>query len=146
MTVYSQVSTFFSAFVRKLQLACSQNAVTTVTEFGKSRATYPLKNPTVVIGIREFSLPVSKGTTVGTNKSGTTAYNATATGDLALDIYIPKTSNGSDCYKIFDILIDAALDFSDVTVNEPYCKAPEYIRNAGAVVLKAGIKFSALFG
>ena len=113
-----------------------------VASFPKELTDFPVKKPTVSLGINKASLPFTECIFEGVDGGGRKYYGTTAIFDFALNICVPKTMAGIECYKAFDKIADVCLGLNEVTINNVYCGEIKYNRTMGALVLSAGISLS----
>lgn len=103
---------------------------------------FPIKKPTVAVTIKEVNLPYSEGMYIGTDEEYN-YYGITAECDVALNICVPKSMCGTDCYVAFNKVADSCLRIKDLIIKSLYCDKITYDRILGALVLGAGVKLSA---
>lgn len=113
-----------------------------VAEFPSELTDFPVKKPTASLGINKASLPFSECIFEGVNSSGKKYYGTTATFEFSLNVCVPKTMAGIECYKAFDKIADVCLGLNEVTITNVYCGEIKYNRTMGALVLSAGIDLS----
>lgn len=145
MTDYTTISKFYSSLIKNIQSAITKSGYRARAAFNSPRVDYPIEKPTVILSINNISLPIGKGTLRGTDKANTKYYGVIATGNIGINIYIPKTSNGSKCYETFDAVVNAILNYTSIEVTELHCGELSYNRSAGAVVMSGGVMFNASF-
>ena len=104
---------------------------------------FPIKRPTVSVGLKKANLPFSEGTFSGPDVNLNKYYGITLTASYELKICVPKTMSGEDCYKAFDEIADALLGCNDLYIINVYCADISYDRVMGALVLTAGVDLSA---
>ena len=99
--------------------------------------------PTVSVTIKNIDLPYSEGMYLGADFEDTKYYGITAECDIALNICVPKSMCGTDCYMAFNKVADSCLKIKDLIIKNLYCNEINYDRILGALVLSAGVKLSA---
>lgn len=104
---------------------------------------FPIKMPTVSVTIKNIELPYSEGMYLGADFEDTKYYGITAECDIALNICVPKSMCGTDCYMAFNKVADSCLKIKDLIIKNLYCNEINYDRILGALVLSAGVKLSA---
>ena len=104
---------------------------------------FPIKKPTVSVTIKSVELPYLEGMYLGVDTNNKTHYGITAECDIALNICVPKSMKGTDCYTAFNSVADSLLKMKDLLIKKVYCDVISYDRILGALVLKAGVKLSA---
>lgn len=114
-----------------------------VSEFPSSITDFPVKKPTASLGIKKADLPFSECIFEGVDTAGRKYYGVTATCELSLNICVPKTSAGINCYSAFDKIADVCLGLTSINITNIYCGEVKYNRMMGALVLSAGINLSA---
>ncbi len=113
-----------------------------VSEFPSEITDFPVKKPTASLGISKASLPFSECIFEGVDARNDKYYGTTATFEFSLNICVPKTMAGIECYKAFDKIADVCLGLNAVTITNVYCGDIKYNRTMGALVLSAGINLS----
>ena len=103
---------------------------------------FPIKKPTVSVTIKTINLPYSEGMFLGKNLENY-YYGVTAECDVALNICVPKSMSGIDCYEAFNKVADSCLNVKHMIIKSLYCEKITYDRILGALVLTAGVKLSA---
>lgn len=113
-----------------------------VASYPSELTDFPVKKPTASLGISNASLPFSECIFEGVDVMGNKYYGTTATFEFSLNICVPKTMPGIECYKAFDKIADVCLGLDSVTITNVYCGEIKYNRTMGALVLSAGINLS----
>ena len=103
---------------------------------------FPIKKPTVSVTIKTIDLPYSEGMYLGKDLENY-YYGVTAECDIALNICVPKSMSGIDCYDAFNKVADSCLSVKNMIIKNLYCEKITYDRILGALVLSAGVKLSA---
>jgi len=124
-----------------LTSGCS--GVTFVRSFPKVATEFPVKTPTVSIGIKSAEIPLSEGLYLGKLSDGTKCYGAFASVTYKLTVCVPKTSAGLDCYATFDKIANAILGNYPLYATSVRCGDIFYDRNMGALVMPAEIDIKA---
>lgn len=130
-----------NAVFSKLSSGCS--GVTFVRSFPKVATEFPVKEPTVSLGIKRAEIPLSEGVYLGKTSDGTKCYGAFATITYSLTICVPKALAGQECYKTFDKIANALLGKTAFFSTAVRCGDIYYDRNMGALVLPAEIDIKA---
>ena len=113
-----------------------------VAAFPSELTDFPVKKPTASLGIEKASLPFSECIFEGVDIADKKYYGTTATFEFALNICVPKTMSGIECYKAFDKIADICLGLNEVFITSVHCGNIKYNRTMGALVLSAGINLS----
>lgn len=117
-----------------------------VPTFPSEISEFPIKQATVSLGIISGSMPLAESIFDGLDAEGNKYYGTIATCEFSLDICVPKTMAGIECYKAFDQIADACLQLEEVAVTNIYCGNIKYNRTMGALVLTAGLVLTAELG
>ena len=104
---------------------------------------FPVKRPTVSVGISRAELPMGECFYLGADVDANDHYGAMASVDFRLQICVPKTGAGKEAYVAFDSIADACLGDTELHIISLGCGDINYNRIMGALVLDAEIKVRA---
>ena len=113
--------------------------------FPSGSTEFPLKAPTVSVGIKTAQLPYGEGAFRGKDDFGNSYYGITALVTLGLNICVPKSQSGYDCYATFDMVAAACNEIQDFNVVSLSMGEIHYNRSMGALVMPAEITLTAEF-